>query len=64
MSLPNADAVVRPSTVEKIVKVPPGVKDIGFGVAPRIPTTTVNTTIITENEGMVLERSETVGHPR
>ena len=56
VSLPNADGVARPSIVERIVKVPPGVKGTDFGVAPRTPTTTAIITITTGSGGPVLGR--------
>jgi len=64
VSLLNADVVVKPSIVERIVKVPLGVKDTGFGAVPRTLMTMATTTTITGSEGMVLGRSGTVGHPR
>ena len=63
MSLLNADVVVKPSIVERIVKVPLGVKDTGFGAVPRTPMTMATITTM-GSEGMGLGRSGTVGHPR
>jgi len=51
VSLLNAGAVARPSTVERIVKVPLGVKDIDFGAAPRTLTTMATTTTTTMGSG-------------
>ena len=53
VSLPNAGVVARPSTVERIVRVRLGAKDIDFGAAPRTLTTTATITITTGSEGLV-----------
>jgi hypothetical protein len=64
VSLLNADVVAKPSTVERIVKVPLGVKGTGFGAVPRTLTTMGTITITTESVGMLLGRSGMVGHLR
>lgn len=55
-SLLNAGVVARQSIVERIVKVPLGVKGTDFGVAQRTPTTMATITTTTGNEGPVLGR--------
>ena len=56
VSLLNVDVVVRPSTVERIVKVPPGARGTGSGAVPRTLKTMVITITTTENEELVLGR--------
>jgi hypothetical protein len=63
VNLLNADAAARLNTVGRIVKVPLGVKDIGFGVVQRIlMMRVIITTTTMESEGMVLGRLGTAGH--
>ena len=64
VSLPNADVVVRPSTVERIAKVPLGVRVIGSGAVPRTPKTMAIITIITGREGPALGMSGIAEHLR
>lgn len=54
VNLPNADVAVRPSIVERIVKVPLGARGTGFGVVPRTPRTMAIIIITTGSGGLVL----------
>jgi len=63
-SLPNADVVVRPSIVGRIVKVPLGVRGTGSGAVPRTLKTMGIITITTGSEELVLGLSEMAEHLR
>ena len=62
VNLPNADVVVRPSIVERIVKVPLGARGTGFGVALRTPRTMAIIITITGSGGLVLGLLGMAGH--